>query len=112
MKTNQVTVRIPATTANLGPGYDCIGMALDWWNEISIKVSDRPNVSIIGEGSSDLSLTEDNLVYRSARELLKRVKEEFSCERVWWIRNNPVHWFVPIKEVSSLRNFTPFCCWH
>ena len=76
MKTNQVTVRIPATTANLGPGYDCIGMALDWWNEISIKVSDRPNVSIIGEGSSDLSLTEDNLVYRSAREILKRVKED------------------------------------
>ena len=75
MKTNQVTVRIPATTANLGSGYDCIGMALDWWNEISIEVSDRPNVSIIGEGSTNLSLTEDNLVYRAAREFLKRVKE-------------------------------------
>jgi homoserine kinase len=74
MKTNQITVRVPATTANLGPGYDCIGMALDWWNEISMKVSDKPHVSIVGEGNTELSLGEDNLIYRSAQEFFKRVK--------------------------------------
>ncbi len=28
-------VRVPATTANLGPGFDCLGMALDLWNDLS-----------------------------------------------------------------------------
>ncbi len=32
-----VTVRVPATTANLGPGFDCIGMALDLWNEVTVS---------------------------------------------------------------------------
>ena len=29
----EVTVRVPATSANLGPGFDCLGLALDLWNE-------------------------------------------------------------------------------
>ena len=31
-----VTVRVPATSANLGPGFDCLGLALDLWNETTI----------------------------------------------------------------------------
>jgi len=31
-----VTVKCPATTANLGPGFDCVGMALDIWNELTV----------------------------------------------------------------------------
>ncbi|MEK7702127.1 MAG: homoserine kinase, partial [candidate division NC10 bacterium] len=27
----RVHVRVPATSANLGPGFDCMGIALDWW---------------------------------------------------------------------------------
>ena len=33
---NSVRVRVPATSANLGPGYDCIGLALDLWDEVSV----------------------------------------------------------------------------
>src|SRR5437870_1332314 len=32
-----VTVRVPASTANLGPGFDCLGMALDIWDEITVS---------------------------------------------------------------------------
>lgn len=32
----EVTVRVPATTANLGPGFDCLGLALDLWDEVTI----------------------------------------------------------------------------
>lgn len=39
---NSVRVRVPATSANLGPGYDCIGLALDLWDEVSVEVLDRP----------------------------------------------------------------------
>jgi homoserine kinase len=34
-----VTVRAPATTANLGPGFDCLGLALDLWNEVTFTAS-------------------------------------------------------------------------
>ena len=32
----EVTVRVPATSANLGPGYDCLGLCLDLWDEVSV----------------------------------------------------------------------------
>ena len=32
---HEVTVRVPATSANLGPGYDCLGLCLDLWDEVS-----------------------------------------------------------------------------
>jgi homoserine kinase len=35
----QVTVRVPASTANLGPGFDCLGMALDIWDEITVAAT-------------------------------------------------------------------------
>ncbi len=34
-----VVVRVPATTANMGPGFDAIGMALDLWNEVTLEQS-------------------------------------------------------------------------
>ncbi|HJP27423.1 MAG TPA: homoserine kinase, partial [Dehalococcoidia bacterium] len=47
---NSVTVRAPATTANLGPGFDSIGMALDMWNELTITRG-KFSVSTTGEGA-------------------------------------------------------------
>ena len=35
-------VRAPATTANVGPGFDCVGIALDLWNEVEIEHGDGP----------------------------------------------------------------------
>lgn len=37
MERNKVTVRVPATSANLGPGFDSIGMALDMWSEVTVE---------------------------------------------------------------------------
>jgi homoserine kinase len=38
----KVTVRAPATTANLGPGFDCLGMALDLWTVVTVETG-KPN---------------------------------------------------------------------
>ena len=35
-----VAVKVPATSANLGPGFDCMGLALDLWDEVSILRDD------------------------------------------------------------------------
>ena len=37
-----VTVRVPATSANLGPGFDCLGLALDLWATITLSVDGAP----------------------------------------------------------------------
>ena len=66
----QVRVKAPATTANMGPGFDCLGMALDLWNTMEVfpeaPAPDKgPLVRIIGEGLGELSEDDTNLVYRS-----------------------------------------------
>ncbi len=66
---SQETFRVaaPATTANLGPGYDCLGMALDLWNTIDVKLlpSGAPSLGVTGEGEDELEEGTGNLVYRS-----------------------------------------------
>ena len=57
-------VKVPATTANLGPGFDCLGMALDIWNTVEIEVG-ASGVEISGEGSDVLSTDSSNLIIRS-----------------------------------------------
>jgi homoserine kinase len=42
MSPRQVIIRAPATTANLGPGFDCLGMALDLWAEVAISAEAPP----------------------------------------------------------------------
>jgi homoserine kinase len=37
----KLRIRVPATSANLGPGFDCIGIALDWWNTIEVETLAR-----------------------------------------------------------------------
>lgn len=59
---NRVVVRVPATSANLGPGFDAIGMALDMWSEFIVERSDTFEVICEGEGSHDMPLDETNLV--------------------------------------------------
>ena len=55
------TVKVPATTANLGPGLDCLGMALDIWNTISVKIGES-GMEIRGEGSDTLQNIKSNLL--------------------------------------------------
>lgn len=59
---SRVVVRVPATSANLGPGFDAIGMALDMWSEFTVERSDKFEVLCEGEGSHDMPLDETNLV--------------------------------------------------
>jgi homoserine kinase len=55
--------RAPATSANLGPGFDCVAVALDLWNEL--EVSDGEGVEIEGEGVGELPADESNLAVRA-----------------------------------------------
>ena len=63
-----VDVRAPATTANLGPGYDCLGMALDLWNHLTVSTIESggaTTVEVEGEGEGELATDVGNLTYRA-----------------------------------------------
>jgi homoserine kinase len=68
-----ITVRVPATSANLGPGFDSLGLALDLWNETIITLAIEYSVLINGEGMERLSAGENNLIIHSAQQLAERV---------------------------------------
>ena len=61
---DSVTVRVPATSANMGPGFDCLGLALDIWSEVQVDLGGS-GVEVSGEGKDSLARDRENLVYRS-----------------------------------------------
>ena len=71
----QVTVSIPATTANLGPGFNCIGLALGLHNKVVFTQLGEPSLSITVQGEDAHTLPTDhtNLVYRAAEVLFEEV---------------------------------------
>ena len=79
-----VRVKAPATTANLGPGYDCLGLALDVWNTIEVEILDggEPVVEVSGEGAGELGTGRDNLVHRSMEFLFHEAGEEMPVVRI------------------------------
>ncbi|GGQ39020.1 homoserine kinase [Couchioplanes azureus] len=61
-----VRVRTPATSANLGPGFDALGLALSLHDDLSARVTgDRFTVSVSGEGAGELPRDETHLVVRA-----------------------------------------------
>lgn len=61
--------RVPASSANLGPGFDTLGVALELWTEVSVTPSDRLHLSASGEGSS-FPLNSNHFAAKIARQLL------------------------------------------
>ena len=88
---DSVRVVAPATTANMGPGYDCLGMALDIWNTIDVqRLPDgaSPIVSVSGEGAGELEAGPENLVHRSMEFLYRELGREIPPLRL--VCNNEI----------------------
>ncbi|MBK6791202.1 MAG: homoserine kinase [Anaerolineales bacterium] len=60
-----IKIRVPATSANLGPGFDCLGLALDLWNEIAFEEAKRLKYRATGEGAEKLNKGSKNLLTKS-----------------------------------------------
>jgi homoserine kinase len=76
LERTRVVVRVPATSANLGPGFDAIGMALDMWSEFTIERSDKFEVICEGEGAHDMPLDDTNLVCFGLKAAFKKAGKE------------------------------------
>ena len=64
----RLIARVPATSANLGPGFDCLALALDLCNEVMVDTEADPGVAWEGEGAEELPTDFTDTVSRAIRE--------------------------------------------
>jgi homoserine kinase len=61
----RLVARAPATAANLGPGFDALGLALELWNDVEVDTEAAPAVEVRGEGAGELRRDASNVVFRT-----------------------------------------------
>jgi len=72
-----VSVRVPASSANLGPGFDALGLALALYDEVTATVTTGPTrVRVHGEGAGELATDERHLVVQAVRAAFAAVDRE------------------------------------
>lgn len=74
-----LSMRVPATSANLGPGFDTMGIALSVHDEVSVTVTDTPGIeiNIEGVGAEAIPRDDTHLIIRSMRHVYERVGTPF-----------------------------------
>ena len=73
-----IRVRVPATTSNLGPGFDALGLALRLYNTLEVDAAPTPRIEIEGEGAMSLPRDTSHLAYRAALAVLEAVRGRHS----------------------------------
>jgi homoserine kinase len=85
----RVHVSVPATSANLGPGFDALGLALALHNEVVAEEADRVAVSVQGEGADRLATDAGNVVARGVRLAYETVGRAFRGVRLECVNRVP-----------------------
>ncbi len=72
-----VEVSVPATSANLGPGFDSLGLALDFRDVVTAEVIDAGvDITVTGSGEGEVPLDDTHLVYRAMRRAFEEMGSE------------------------------------
>ncbi|MDZ4815427.1 MAG: homoserine kinase [Verrucomicrobiota bacterium] len=72
MVKRSILVRVPATTANLGPGFDTLGVALQLYNDFELTLLDAKEIEIVAEL--------DDIQLEGAKSLIKKTAEAFYAQ--------------------------------
>jgi homoserine kinase len=74
----RVTVLVPATSGNIGPGFDVLGLALNWQNELRVEVlkavSGPPEIVVQGEGENTLPRDSRNIIFKTMAGVFSKAK--------------------------------------
>jgi len=74
-----VTVEVPASSGNLGPGFDVLGLALSLRNVLTVKVlrnrPGQPQINILGEGARSLPRNRKNIVFKAIELVFKKARK-------------------------------------
>lgn len=90
----KLKIKVPATSANLGPGFDCLGVALDLYNEFEVEIVKDSSVFEIKfeKDKSNISTGKDNIIYEAMRKVCKRYNKKV-CGLKLNVKNN-----IPISR--------------
>lgn len=66
-------VKVPATSANLGPGFDCMGLAVKLYNYFRAEENDRLEFCLVGKYTDNISRNENNLLWKTACTLWNQI---------------------------------------
>jgi homoserine kinase len=69
-------VRVPASSANLGPGFDALGLALDIPLECRFRLADTLSITVTGRDASLIPPTPDNLIWQTALQVARDYKHD------------------------------------
>ncbi|NEQ76846.1 MAG: homoserine kinase [Okeania sp. SIO2C9] len=75
---SSVTITVPATTANIGPGFDCIGAALSLYNRLKFSIADSATelkISVTGKEAARVSTDKTNLAYQAFVKLYEHLNQ-------------------------------------
>lgn len=88
----KVRVKVPASTTNLGPGFDCLGLALKLYNVVEIEKipGSKVIIEIEGEGEVDLPKDKRNIIFPALEAVFRRVGEKPRGLRIRQINNIPL----------------------
>jgi homoserine kinase len=86
----RIRVRVPASSANLGPGFDALGLALALHNQVEIEESDRVSVSVVGEGAGRLDAGAMNVVARGAAMAFEAAGRPFRGATIHCVNRIPL----------------------
>lgn len=81
-----IKIKVPATSANLGPGFDCLGLALSLYNEFTFEKSNQFEFENMPKAYSNVN----NLVVQSSLKTYKYLNVEPICYKMSTIDNVPV----------------------
>lgn len=83
-----IHVRVPATSANLGAGFDSLGLAVNLYNHISMEESDRVDISSID--GTWVPTTKENMIYQAAERLFNECGKPLSGLKIIQQNNIPM----------------------
>ena len=78
---DRIIVEVPATSANLGPGFDCLGLALSLTNKVEVSRSSKPGMRVIGEGAGNPKIVANKMflnIFNATYVELNNKQEKFS----------------------------------
>jgi len=75
--------RIPASTANLGAGFDALGLGLARYLRVALEQADDLEINVIGRNVDRIPTNEDNLIYKVALNTAKRRNRELPLFHLW-----------------------------
>ena len=91
-KSKTVKVRVPATTANCGPGFDALGIACNFYNELELTLleEDSLKIEVFGEGAGYLPANEKNLIWKVVKGLIDKNNAAYHGAHIIMHNNIPL----------------------